>query len=67
MVNEVELLFQMLDGEITEEQYFSIVGEPDYDDKVRYPHGRCVDYYHDVYHDVYIYEDGFEERISIGD
>lgn len=30
-------------------------------------HGKCVDYRFEPYHDVYIYEDGFEDYVYIGD
>lgn len=30
-------------------------------------HGKCIGYRQDAYHDVHIYEDGYEERLYIGD
>lgn len=30
-------------------------------------HGRCVEYRQEAYHDVHVFEDGYEERLYIGD
>lgn len=30
-------------------------------------HGRCIDYLQDAYCDIYVFEDGYEERIYICD
>ena len=30
-------------------------------------HGRCIGYRQEAYHDVHIFEDGYEERLYIGE
>lgn len=31
------------------------------------PHGKLVEYKQSAYHDIYVYEDGTEEMVYIGD
>lgn len=31
------------------------------------PHGACIEYRQEAYHDVKVYEDGYEDRMYIGD
>ena len=51
--------------EVTEEffkEHFSETMTP-----MEREHGRCIDYRMTAYHDIYVYEDGFEDYVYIGD
>ena len=57
----------MLDDffELSEEEYLSKYGvnlTPN-----EREHGKCVDMKFSSYHDIYVYEDGYEEWVYIGD
>lgn len=58
----MNLLVAYWNGELTEEEVDKAFGEPNYS-----PHGKCIDCVQAAYGDWYIYEDGYEEYISLGD
>ena len=62
MINDVnkslDLLFDYWNGKITLEDF----PEPRLSE-----HGKCIAYKQSIFHDIYIYEDGYEEWVDIGD
>lgn len=63
MTEEImDLLIAYWNGEMEEEEVSEAFGEPNYG-----PRGKCVDIVQAAYGDWYIYEDGHEEYVSLGD
>ncbi len=64
MMNEeiMDLLIKYWNGELSEKEVDEAFGEP-----VCNPHGKCVDIIAGAYGDWYVYEDGHEEFIGMGD
>ena len=63
--NALGLLFDYWNGRITEEKFHKemekVAG------KSKNGHGKCIAYKQSIFHDIYIYEDGYEEWVDIGD
>lgn len=55
-MKDIVFLWDMTDDETDE-----FFGEPKISD-----HGKCIGYRQELFHDVHIYEDGYEERMYIG-
>ena len=61
----LNLLCDYWDGRITEEEFHKEMGKVA--GKSNNEHGKCIAYKQSIFHDIYIYEDGYEEWVDIGD